>query len=182
MVSAWLSVPVAVAVVVLYFTLRLRLLRPRPVRAAAATPDLRDEPPAVVNLLVSGLVHAPQVASATLLNLAAHRRVEIHEVAPDAGHTLVRLGPRALDEAAPAYERRVHERVAATAGGTFTPVAHLVDTYADGGFNWQRRLVRDAMLDARRRGLVTTAGQGCLPIYEPQPTGFEDVGYCSLKQ
>jgi hypothetical protein len=24
-------------------------------------------------------------------------------------------------------------------------------------------------------------GQSCLAIYEPQPTGFEDVGYCSLE-
>jgi len=162
MVSAWLSVPVAVAVVVLYFTVRLSLLRRRTVTAAAATPDLRDEPPAVVNLLVNGLADAPQVASATLLDLAARRLVEVHEVAPDARHTMVRLGTQTLPDAAPAYERRILERVAATAGRTFTPVAELVETYADGGFNWQRRLVRDAMLDARRRGLVSTSDQGCL--------------------
>ena len=162
MVSGWVSVPVAVAVVALYLTVRLRLLRPRPVTAAAATPDLREEPPAVVSLLVNGLVDAPQVASATLLDLAARRVVEIHEVAPDAGHTLVRLGSAALPDAAPAYERRVLDRVAATAGATFTPVAALVETYADGGSNWQRRLVRDALLDARRRGLVASGGQGCL--------------------
>jgi hypothetical protein len=162
MVSAWLSVPLAAVVVVAYFSIRLSLLRARPVRAAAATPDLRDEPPAVVSLLVNGLVDAPQVASATLLDLAARGLVEIHEVAPDAQHTLVRLGTKTLPDAAPAYERRVLERVAATAGRTFTPVADLVATYADGGANWQRRLVRDATLDARRRGLVGTSDRGCL--------------------
>jgi hypothetical protein len=163
MVSAWWTVPVAVAVVVVYFGVRLSLLRERRVTAAPATPDLRDEPPAVVCLLVNGLVDAPQVAGATLLDLAARRVIEIHEVAPGAEHTIVRSGTAALPDSAPAYERRVAERVAATAGRTWTPVAELVRTYADGGFNWQRRLVRDALLDARRRGLVSKPDQGCAP-------------------
>lgn len=161
MISAWFAVPVAVAVVVLYLAVRLSLLRGRTVTAAQPTPDLRDEPPAVVSLLVNGLVDAPQVASATLLDLAARRVVEIHEVAPGAEHTLVRLGTAALPASAPAYERRVVERVASTAGRAWTPVADLVQAYADGGSHWQRRLVRDAMLDARERGLVDTADQGC---------------------
>jgi hypothetical protein len=161
MISAWFAVPAAVAVVVLYLTVRLSLLRARPVSAVPATPELRDEPPAVVSLLVNGLVDAPQVAGATLLDLAARRVLEIHEVAAGARHTLVRLGTAVLPASAPAYERRVLDRVAATAGRTFTPVADLVQAYADGGFNWQRRLVRDAMLDARERGLVSRSDQGC---------------------
>jgi hypothetical protein len=159
--SAWFSVPVAVAVVAGYFTVRLSLLRRRRVTAGPATPDLGDEPPAVVCLLVNGLADAPQVASATLLDLAARRVVDLHEVAPGAEHTLVRVGREPLPESAPAYERRVLERVAATAGGTYAPVAELVRTYADGGSNWQRRLVRDALLDARLRGLVSSAESGC---------------------
>jgi hypothetical protein len=115
----------------------------------------------VVCLLVNGLADAPQVASATLLDLAARRMVEIHEVGAGAENTLVRLGRDTLPESAPAYERRIVQRVAATAGRAFTPVAEFVRTYADGGFNWQRRLVRDALLDARQRGLVTRSGSAC---------------------
>jgi hypothetical protein len=73
----------------------------------------------VVCLLVNGLADAPQVASATLLDLAARRVVEIHEVGAGAENTLVRLGRGTLPESAPAYERRIVERVAATAGRTF---------------------------------------------------------------
>ena len=161
MMSAWIAAPLAVAVVFSYFTIRLVLLRQRRVAPGPADPGLRDEPPAVVNLLISRLVDAPQVASATLLDLAARKIIDLHEVAADAEHTLVRLGDRELSRDAPDYERRVVDRVAEVAGRTFTPVARLVERYADGGRAWQRRLVREAVLDARRRGLVTSSDVGC---------------------
>jgi len=86
------------------------------VRSGPPTIDLRDEPPAVVNLLVNQLVDAPQAASATLLDLAARRILEIHQVADEPSQTLVRLAMAPLPADAPAFERRVYERVERLAG------------------------------------------------------------------
>jgi hypothetical protein len=69
-------------------------VRARPVPPAAATFELGGEPPAVVNLLVERNLDAPRAASATLLDLAARRHVEIFATADNAEHTLVRVrGP-----------------------------------------------------------------------------------------
>lgn len=125
--------------------------------------ELRDEPPAVVNLLVNRLAGAGQAASATLLDLAARRVVEFHEVADDPEHTLVRLGAVALPAQAPAFERSVVARVERVAGRTWTPVSRLVEAHAEGSRRWQQRLVRDVILDARRRGLIRTDEPGCAP-------------------
>src|SRR6185503_12155770 len=145
------AIPLAVAIVIAYLGVRTALARPGRVRAAAATPDLRDEPPAVVNLLVNRLTDAPQVASATLLDLAARRAVEIHQVADDPAHTMVRL--RGEPPTIHGYEGRVIERLTRVAGDRPVPVTDLIERYADGGDVWQRRLVRDAVLEARRLGL-----------------------------
>jgi hypothetical protein len=127
--------------------------RSRPVVPAPPTPDLRDEPPAVVNLLVNRATGAPQAASATLLDLAARRVLEIIEVADTAEHTLVRVR-----EAAPAnltaYEQRVLDRVRRGAGNRGVPVAQLVERYAEGTYRWHDFLVREAIHDARQRGLL----------------------------
>ena len=110
MLPALVAVPLAVAVVVAYMVLRTAAARSRRVRAAPPTPELRDEPPAVVNLLVNQLTDAPQVASATLLDLAARRVVEIHEVSDGAEHTLVRLRDARLSADSPEYEPPIVER------------------------------------------------------------------------
>lgn len=160
MLSALIMVPLAVFIVVAYFLLRLAITRSRPVKPAPPTPDLRDEPPAVVNLLVNRMTDAPQVASATLLDLAARRVAEIHQVSDDPEHTLVRLRTTALPADSPGYERLVFDRVAERAGEQLTPISQLVERYADGGYHWQRRLVRDATLDARRLGLIRKSDGG----------------------
>jgi hypothetical protein len=163
MVSALVSLPVAGAVLLAYAALRTVVTRPRTVSPAPATPDLRDEPPAVVNLLVNRLVDAPQAASATLLDLAARGIVEIHQVADDPDHTLVRLRGTELPADRPAYEHRVVDRLARVVGDRMAPVTRLVERYADGGYRWQRRMVRAAVLDARRRGLIRRSGGGLVP-------------------
>src|SRR6185503_289881 len=127
------AIPLAVAIVIAYLGVRTALARPGRVRAAAATPELRDEPPAVVNLLVNRLTDAPQVASATLLDLAARRTVEIHGVADGAEHTMVRLREGQAGAGGPEYERLILDRVARVAGDRFTPVGALVRRHAEGG-------------------------------------------------
>lgn len=160
MVSPLVSVPLAGGVIVSYAAFRAAISRPRRVPSAPATPDLRDEPPAVVNLLANQLVDAPQVASATLLDLAARGIVEIHQVADDPDHTLVRLRRTGLARHRPEYEQRVVERVARVAGDRFAPVTRLLERYAEGGYQWRHRLVRAAVLDARRRGLIRRSDGG----------------------
>jgi hypothetical protein len=86
---------VAAAITVLYVCFawaRKRVQRSRPVRPGPSTPDLREEPPAVVNLLVRRNITAPQAASATLLDLAARRVVEIFQTADDPEHTIISGG------------------------------------------------------------------------------------------
>jgi hypothetical protein len=128
--------------------------RPRPVRPGPSTLELRDEPPAVVNLLVNGL-NTTRVASATLLDLAARRVLELTEWPTG---TFVRVRDAAPQGLMP-HERRVFERVQRAAGDRSVPVADLVDRYARGGQQWYGWLVRDARSDARRRGLISRPEQ-----------------------
>ena len=73
---------------------------------------------------------------------------------------MVRLRGAELSPNSPGYERRVVDRVGECAGDQLTPIVKLVEQYADGGYNWQRRLVRDAVLDARRLGLISKSDGG----------------------
>ncbi len=161
MVSGSVAYPIAALVLVAYYAYRWSVPRLRTVPAGPPTIQLRDEPPAVVNLLVNRVLDAPQAASATLLDLAARRILEIHQVADEPEHTLVRVAPVPLPADAPAFERRVYERVSRLAGTRLTPVPRLVEAYATGGWYWQQRLVREVVLAARRRGLVAPAEPGC---------------------
>jgi hypothetical protein len=152
MLAVWVAMGTVVAFYA-YVAVRAVAVRPRAVAPAAATSDLADEPPAVVNLLVERNLDASRAASATLLDLAARRHIEIIQTADDAGHTLVKLrGPR--PSRLTAYEQRVLDRVERVAADRAVPVSDLVQRYAEGGYGWNRQLVREVRLDARRRGLI----------------------------
>lgn len=148
----WLVAAAAPAAFFGYVAVRALLDRPRPIPPAPATPDLRDEPPAVVNVLMRG-GRAPQAASAILLDLAARRVVEIIEVTDDQDHTLVRVrdpNPSGLA----GYDQRVLDRVRRVAAGGAVAVRELLERYAEGAHRWRERVERDAVLEARRRGLL----------------------------
>ena len=165
MVPGPIALPLAVLILAAYIAYRRISPRLRRVRSGPPTIDLRDEPPAVVNLLVNQLVDAPQAASATLLDLAARRILEIHQVADEPEHTLVRVATAPLPADAPAFERRVYQRVERLAGTRLTPVTALVAAHSPGGYHWQRHLVREVVLAARRRGLIGYVETGCsLPL------------------
>src|SRR5262245_55605477 len=68
-----------------------RYVRPRRVPAAAPTPDLRTEPPAVVNLLVNRGVLTGDAARATLIDLAARHIIELYQPADNPLGPLVRV-------------------------------------------------------------------------------------------
>ena len=158
MVTSWMVAGAAVGVFYLAVAVRRWVLRPRPVRPGPATPDLRDEPPAVVNLLTHRL-RAPMAASATLLDLAARRAVEITEVGPGPENTRVRLRGPGPDRPT-AYELRVLQRLRRVAGSEAVTVAELTGRYAEGGHRWQTWLVREVRRDARRAGLTRSAEFG----------------------
>lgn len=106
----------------------------------------------MVNLLTHGL-RAPAAASATLLDLAASRLVEVIEVGEGRGNTLVRLR-KVSDEGLTPYEERVLSRLRRFGPDTAVPVAELTTRYAEGNYRWHQRLSHEVRVDAHKRGLT----------------------------
>jgi hypothetical protein len=121
--------------------------------AAAPTPDLGDEPPAVVNLLVNRGQLTADAADATLLDLAARWILDLHQPGDDPAQLLVRV--RVDDPVGLlTYERRVFDRVAALAGARWVSLAQVTAGYAEGGPNWFAQLRKEVLADAQERGLI----------------------------
>jgi hypothetical protein len=138
--------------------------RPRPVRAAAPTPELpADVPPAVLGMLVNACRVDPDAAVATLMDLAARKHIEFLEPAGEPENTLVRVR-EARPEGLTAYERRVMDRVVQAAGAAGTvSLADLSNSYAEDGFRWSSEFAKEVVADAKERGL-TRAGPDGLAI------------------
>jgi hypothetical protein len=134
----------------------VKLARPR-LRAASATPDLLDTPPAVVNLLAHGFTGAPEAAAATLLDLAARGYVALEQPGNDPAETVVRV-LRTDRAGLTNYEGRVLKRVARPPGAAPPSLADLTRRHADDGQEWAKRLEGEVRADAERRGLVRTDG------------------------
>lgn len=135
----------------LYAILRLVTIPARPA-AAAATSELGDEPPALVNLLVNRWDLTRDAHQATLLDLAARGYVELRAPGDVPAQTTVR--PTGLDPAGLTdYERRVLDRVAGLAGRGAVPLTGL--SFRDEGEAkaWLRRLHGEIVVDARHKGL-----------------------------
>jgi|GEM_PF-1241227 hypothetical protein len=134
-----------------------RLYRPSRVEAGLPTTDLREEPPAVVNLVTHRWDVTPEAVPATLLDLAARRIVELTSVSPD--EELVRLRPRNhTAKLVTPYEHLVLEHLRRNAtkvpGGSYvvTKQAHATGP-ASASRRWWRRFNRAVGADARRRRL-----------------------------
>jgi predicted membrane protein DUF2207 len=130
------------------------LLATRPSRppAAPATPDLSDEPPAVVNLLANRWRLNEDAAEATLLDLAARRLIELRQPANDPMHTTVHVRNAEARDLRP-YEDRVLSRVRGLAVNGVIPVTALTFRDEKASKSWNKRLHREVVLDARARGL-----------------------------
>src|SRR5690606_19951239 len=134
------------------------LLATRPARPSAgpATPDLGDEPPAVVNLLTNRWRPDEDAAESTLLDLAARGHLELRQPGADATHTTVHLRPAGGGDGAESlrpYERRVLERIRGLAVDGVIPVTALTFRNPHQAKVWTRRLHREVVADARDRGL-----------------------------
>jgi len=139
----------------LYAIILLRT-RPSPITPVAPTQDFGgDEPPAVVSLLTHGWKHTDAAARATLLDLAARRRLELRQPAADPRLTTIHLPSRNGhgDAVLNHYERRVLGRVQGLVTDGMVPLTAL--TFRDSGEAraWSRHLKAEVLADARQRGL-----------------------------
>lgn len=129
--------------------------RPPTPRPMAPTPELAEEPPAVVNLLGNGWQLNEDAVEATLLDLAARRHLELRQPGSDPRQTTVHL--RTAADAQPgeltSYERRVLERVRGLAVDGVVPISALTFRNEDQERGWERRFRAEVISDAKARGL-----------------------------
>lgn len=133
----------------------IALLATRPARppAGPATPDLGEEPPAVVNLLGNRWRPTEDAAEATLLDLAARRIIELRQPANDPMHTTIHLRDGGPPGELLGYERQVLDRIRGLAVGGVIPVTALTFRNQHQANAWNRRLRREVVAEARNRGL-----------------------------
>ncbi|WP_027343860.1 DUF2207 family protein [Hamadaea tsunoensis] len=127
--------------------------RPTAPRAAPATQDLGEEPPAVVSLLVNRWELTEDAAESTLVDLAARGYLEFRQPADDPMHTTIHLRADAPSESLLPFEQQVLDRVRALAVGGVVPVTALTFRDAGEAATWNRRLRVAVVAEARKRGL-----------------------------
>jgi hypothetical protein len=133
--------------------------RPSPVSAALPTPDLREEPPAVVNLVANGWRLNADAAEATLLDLAARRLVELRQPGTNPYHTTIHVTRDDPGDLNP-YERRLFDRIRGLAIDGTVPLSALTFRDRRRAANWTRRLHHEVVEDARARGLTRRRSDG----------------------
>jgi hypothetical protein len=141
---------VAIAVWLLLVLIALLLTRARDLDPGSSASDLREEPPAVVNLLVHGWRVTPDAVPATLLDLAARDYVDLNQLGP--ANTVCRLRRTDASGLEP-YERRVLEHVRGLAVDGVVPAAALSTGPAGASTRWWKAFVKEVVKDARVRGL-----------------------------
>jgi Predicted membrane protein (DUF2207) len=131
----------------------LILFHPRRPREGPATSELRDEPPAVVNLITHQWKVTPSAAAATLLDLADRGYVDIVQVSPEQDVVELRRTGRDARELQP-YERQLLDHLRRTAvDGVVVPANALTTGPAAVSDRWWRRFRLSVEQDARRRGV-----------------------------
>src|SRR5689334_1988208 len=130
----------------------LALFHPRRPHEAPATSELRDEPPAVVNLITHQWKVTASAAAATLLDLADRGYVDIVQVSPEQDIVELRRTGRDARELQP-YERQVLDHLRRTAVDGVVPANALTAGPAAVSDRWWRRFRLSVEQDARRRGV-----------------------------
>jgi len=125
---------------------------PRLPHAGPATSELGPEPPAVVDLLVSGWHVTSEAVPATLVDLAARRFVDLDEVGPE--RFVVRVRPEADRAQVTAYEAQVLHRVEERATGGSAPV-EVLRLDAGERDRWLSEFSGAVVRDAEERGLAS---------------------------
>lgn len=128
----------------------------QPPEAGPSTMELRDEPPAVVNLLIHELELTGDALAATLLDLAARHHVEIVQLSPTE-HLVVPRRPPA--DALRPYEQSVLDVVRAAAeGGPHATVPAITAALDPGSSSTWLRFKAAVTADAHARKLIGRSG------------------------
>ncbi|HEX6030349.1 MAG TPA: hypothetical protein VFY90_02885, partial [Tepidiformaceae bacterium] len=144
-----------VALGVWFFLFAYRWARtfPRLPDAGPETSELRDEPPAIVNLLVNRWKVTQSAISATLIDLAARRVVGIDLVGGDEYVVRIRDGDHTTEKLTD-YERQVLDLVKSRATGGSCP-AQALDLGEEGEADgWVKHFKKRVVSDAKDRGLA----------------------------
>ena len=126
--------------------------RPRKVSPGASTTELRDETPALVDLLTGGFEVDDDAVPATAVDLARRGHLDLEDYG---GNVVIRVrGKAAASDSLTAYEDRIlrHVRNHAMADGT-TPAAVLTIGPDGVSQRWYRSFVREVTKHGRRLGL-----------------------------
>jgi hypothetical protein len=118
------------------------------------TSELGPESPALANLLVNRCGVTTAAAAATLLDLAARRRVTLFEAGP--GNTIVQIrSATGTDGAGPLteYEEQVLALVREKATGGSAPL-DAIDLAPGDAERWRKSFAKKVVDDATRQGLV----------------------------
>src|SRR5262245_21641386 len=133
---------VALAVVAglwLWFAAALRIVyRPRRPREGPMTTELRDDPPAVVNLLTHDWRRTASAAAATVLDLANRGVVEIVQISPERDVVQVHRDPRDVADLLP-YERQVFDHLRRRSVHGVVPAAALTTGPTSASDAWWAR-------------------------------------------
>lgn len=128
--------------------------RPAGPAPAPAAPDLGDEPPAVVSLLVNRWQLTEDAVEATLLDLAARRFFELRQPGNDPRQTTIHLPPAPPDAGGlRPYERAILDRIRRLAVGGVVPLTALTFRNEAEARAWNKRLRAQVVADARAAGL-----------------------------
>lgn len=130
----------------------LAATRPASPRAAAASPELGAESPAVASLLVNRWQLTEDAAESTLLDLAARRYVELRQPGSDPRQTTVHVLDGDTSALTP-YERRVLERVKGLALDSVLPLTALTFRNDAQAKSWTKKLHGEILAETRSRGL-----------------------------
>lgn len=123
---------------------------PRRVRPGASTMDLRDESPALVDLLTGGFVVDDDAVPATVVDLAARRFVDIEETG---GRIRLRLRSQGDEDDLEAYERRVLRHIQHHAVDGVVPAEVLTLGPEGVSKKWFTGFVREVNKHGQRLGL-----------------------------
>jgi Predicted membrane protein (DUF2207) C-terminal domain len=136
----------------LFLGLGAVITRPRRPHKGAATMDLGDEPPAIVDVLTDHFEVTPESVPATLVDLAARRWVALDEIAP--GQTICRIRRRAGQGELTEYEHQVLDHVKGLAVDGQVPAQALTTGPGGASQAWWKRFRSAVLADARSRGLA----------------------------
>jgi hypothetical protein len=160
-INVWVGLVVAAAGVV-GFGLWLPWVRHRahhaqqPGRAGPETMELREEPPAVVDLLVHDLELTGDAVAATILDLAWKRQIEIVELSPEENLVVPR---RHADGLAPFEERVLRLVESAAGGGPHATIPGIAQALGSSSARTWWSFAAEVRADARDRGLTVRAGE-----------------------